>query len=152
VETEDTALSAKKLSKNKNPYIAVVASRLAAEIYDLEIAAPNIHTMKNNYTRFLILNRTEDVAEVENADKASVYFQTDNSKGSLAKVLNKIDEFDINLTKLQSVPIPGSDWKYGFYTDMEFEDRTHFNSLLKKLKPITQELQVNGIYKKGKNV
>jgi len=152
VETEDTALSAKKLSRNKNPYIAVIASRLAAEIYELEIAAPNIHTMKNNYTRFLILNREEDVAEIENADKASVYFQTDHSKGSLAKVLNKIDEFDINLSKLQSVSIPGSDWKYGFYTDMEFEDRTQFNSLLKKLKPITQELQVNGIYKKGKNV
>ena len=152
VETEDTALSAKKLARSRSPYVGVIASKLAAEIYDLEIAAPNIHTMKNNYTRFLILNRAEDAAEIENADKASVYFQTDNSKGSLAKVLNKIDEFDINLSKLQSVPIPGSDWKYGFYTDMEFEDKTHFNSLLKKLKPITQELQISGMYKKGKNV
>ena len=151
VETEDTALSAKRLAKSKSPHIGVIASKLAAEIYDLEIIAPNVHTMKNNYTRFLVLNRKEDAVEIENANKASVYFQTDHAKGSLAKVLNKIDEFDINLSKLQSTPIPGSDWKYGFYADMEFDDKKSFDLMLKKLKPITQELQISGIYKKGKN-
>ncbi|ANI87941.1 chorismate mutase [Arachidicoccus ginsenosidimutans] len=152
VETEDTALSAKKLAKSKSPYIGVIASRLAAEIYDLELIAPNIHTMKNNYTRFLILSREEDTAEIDDANKASVYFHTDNSKGSLAKVLNKINETDINLSKLQSFPIPGSDWKYSFHADMEFDTREQLSSVLKKLKPVTEELKVYGVYRKGKNV
>ncbi len=152
VETEDTALSAKKLSKSKNPHVAVIASKLAAEIYDLELIAPNIHTMKNNYTRFLILSREEDAVEIDDANKASVYFHTDNSKGSLAKVLNKIYELDINLSKLQSFPIPGSDWKYSFHADMEFESKDKFAASLKKIQPLTEELKVYGIYKKGKNV
>lgn len=152
VETEDTALSAKKLSKSKSPHIAVIASKLAAEIYDLELIAPNIHTLKNNYTRFLILNREEDVEDILDANKASIYFHTDNSRGSLAKVLNKIDEVDINLSKLQSFPIPGSDWKYSFHADMEFDSRDKFELALEKIRPLTEELRINGIYKKGKTV
>lgn len=152
VETEDTALSAKKLAKSKSPHIGVIASKLAADIYDLEIIGPNVHTMKHNYTRFLILKREEDAIEVEEANKSSVYFHTDNSKGSLAKVLNKINEADINLSKLQSFPIPGSDWKYSFHADMEFETREQFEAALKKIKPLTEELKVYGVYKKGRNV
>lgn len=152
VETEDTALSAKKLAKSKSPHIGVIASRLAADIYDLEIIAPNVHTMKHNYTRFLILSREEDAIEIDDADKSSVYFHTDNSKGSLAKVLNKINEADINLSKLQSFPIPGSDWKYSFHADMEFANRNQFENALKKIKPLTEELKVYGMYKKGRNV
>lgn len=152
VETEDTALSARKLSKSKSAHIGVIASKLAADIYDLEIIGPNVHTMKHNYTRFLILKREEDAVEVEEANKSSVYFHTDNSKGSLAKVLNKIYEADINLSKLQSFPIPGSDWKYSFHADMEFETREQFETALKKIKPLTEELRVYGVYKKGRNV
>lgn len=152
VETEDTALSARKLSKSKSPHVGVIASRLAAEIYDLELIAPNIHTLKNNYTRFLILNREEDVVDIPDANKASIYFHTDNSKGSLAKVLNKINEVDINLSKLQSFPIPGSDWKYSFHADMEFDDREKFELALELIRPLTEELRINGIYRKGKTI
>lgn len=152
VETEDTALSAKKLAKSKSQHVGVIASKLAADIYELEIVAPNVHTMKHNYTRFLILSREEDVVEVEDANKSSVYFHTDNSKGSLAKVLNKIYDADINLSKLQSFPIPGSDWKYSFHADMEFETREQFETALKKIKPLTEDLKVYGVYKKGRNV
>ena len=102
--------------------MAAIASKLAAELFDLEIIAPNIHTMKNNYTRFLILQREEDVEETLDPNKASVNFHTDHSRGSLARVLTKIAEGGINLSKLQSFPIPGSDWKYSFHADMEFED------------------------------
>ncbi|SDZ83111.1 prephenate dehydratase [Arachidicoccus rhizosphaerae] len=152
VETEDTALSARKLSKSKSPHVAVIASKLAAEIYDLELIAPNIHTLKNNYTRFLILNREEDVVDIPDANKASIYFHTDNSKGSLAKVLNKINEVDINLSKLQSFPIPGSDWKYSFHADMEFDSRDKFELALDLIRPLTEELRINGIYRKGKTI
>ena len=75
VETDDTALSAKYIHQHKSKHVAAIASKLAAELYNLDIIAPNIHTMKNNYTRFLVLQR-EDVAKpVDNADKASVNFQ-----------------------------------------------------------------------------
>ncbi len=126
VETEDTALSAKHVQQHKSKHIAAIASKLAAELFNLQIIAPNIHTMKNNYTRFLVLQR-EDVAEnVAGANKASVNFHTDHSRGSLAKVLTAIAEGGINLSKLQSFPIPGSDFKYSFHADMEFDAQNSF--------------------------
>ena len=67
------------------------------------------------------MERPESAIDIEGANKASVNFQTDHSKGSLAKVLSKIAEGDINLSKLQSFPIPGSDWRYSFHADLEFQ-------------------------------
>src|SRR5215212_9132028 len=122
VETEDTALSAKHVHQHRSKHIAAIASKLAAELFGLHIIAPNIHTMKNNYTRFLIIQRPDVQVGLDGADKASVNFHTDHSKGSLAKVLTRIADGVINLSKLQSFPIPGSDWKYSFHADMEFED------------------------------
>src|SRR5215467_11939617 len=90
VETEDTALSAKHIHQHKSKHIAAIASKLAAELYELDVIAPNIHTLKNNYTRFLILQRADSVTDIENADKASINFHTDHSRGSLARVLTKI--------------------------------------------------------------
>lgn len=152
VESDDTALSAKKISKNKSKTTAAIASALAAKIYNLDIVAPSIHTLKNNYTRFLILNRAEVAEEIEDANKASVYFHTDNSRGSLAKVLNKVNDAGINLTKLQSFPIPGSDWKYSFHVDMEFDNKSQFFKLMKKIDPLTEEMKIYGIYKSGKSL
>jgi prephenate dehydratase len=90
IETEDTALSAKHVHQHKSKHIAAIASKLAAELFQLHMIAPNIHTMKNNYTRFLILEREETAIAVENANKASVNFHTDHSRGSLARVLTSI--------------------------------------------------------------
>ncbi len=149
VETEDTALSAKHVHQHKSKHIAAIASKLAAELFDLEIIAPNIHTLKNNYTRFLILQEETTAQVEEGANKASVNFHTDNSKGSLAKVLNKIVDFDINLTKLQSFPIPGTDFKYAFHADMEFESLDNFYKTIEAIRPLTEEVKVYGIYKKG---
>jgi prephenate dehydratase len=141
VETEDTALS---------KHIAAIAGRLAAEIYQLNIIVPNIHTLKNNYTRFLVLQRAEAVQETEGADKASINFHTDHSKGSLAKVLTRISEAGINLSKLQSMPIPGSDFKYSFHADLEFNTKDQLTKALEEIKEKTEDLQVLGIYKNGK--
>jgi len=74
IETEDTALSAKHIHQHRSKHIAAIASRLAAELYQLNVVAPNIHTLKNNYTRFLVLERPESAIDVEGADKASVNF------------------------------------------------------------------------------
>ena len=149
VETEDTALSAKLVHQHKSKHIAAIASKLAADLYGLDVLAPNIHTQKNNYTRFLVLKRNAEVVVVENANKASVNFSTDHKQGSLAKVLTKIADAGINLSKLQSFPIPGSDWLYSFHADMEFDDFNNFNRLINNLLGITSELKVYGIYQSG---
>jgi prephenate dehydratase len=152
VETEDTALSAKHVHQHHSKHIAAIASKLAAELFGLTIIAPNVHTMKNNYTRFLIIQRPDVQVRQDGADKASVNFHTDHSKGSLAKVLTRIADGGINLSKLQSFPIPGSDWKYSFHADMEFENIEQFNKVMEDIQSITAELKIYGIYKKGKTV
>ena len=149
VETDDTALSAKNIHQHKSKHIAAIASKLAAELYNLDVIAPNIHTLKNNYTRFLYLQREENVKPVEDANKASVNFHTDHSKGSLAKVLTKISDGGINLSKLQSFPIPGSDFKYSFHVDMEFDNAEQFNKVIEDITPLTAAIKIYGVYKRG---
>jgi prephenate dehydratase len=150
VETEDTALSAKHVQQHRSKHIAAIASKLAADLFNLEVIAPNIHTQKNNYTRFLVL-QPEDVAQpVADANKASVNFHTDHSRGSLARVLSRIADGGINLSKLQSFPIPGSDWQYSFHADMEFETLDQFYRVIEGIQPITTELKIYGVYKNGK--
>jgi prephenate dehydratase len=152
VETEDTALSAKHLHQHRSKHVAAIASELAATLFGLEILAPNIQTMKNNYTRFLILQRADMAREVAEPDKASVNFHTDHSRGSLARVLTEIANGGINLSKLQSMPIAGSDWEYSFHADMEFEGLEQFHRVVDAIRPITAELKILGTYKKGRTV
>jgi len=149
IETEDTALSAKHIHQRKSKHIAGIASSLAASLFQLEMIAPDIHTMKNNYTRFLVLQRKENAEPVKDANKASVTFHTDHSRGSLAKVLTLIADAGINLSKLQSYPIPGSDWKYSFHADMEFENTGEFENVIEIIKPAISDLKIYGVYRKG---
>ncbi len=149
VETDDTALSAKHIHQHKSKHIAGIASKLAAELFQLNIIVPNIHTQKNNYTRFLILQRLDEAVQVNDANKASVNFETDHSKGSLAKVLTKIADGGINLSKLQSFPIAGTNFKYSFHADMEFEHTDIFNTVIEEIKPLTAQIKIYGVYKNG---
>jgi prephenate dehydratase len=149
VETEDTALSAKHIHQYHSKHTAAIASKLAAELYQLHVAVPNVHTMKNNYTRFLVLQREKEVHYVENADKASVNFHTDHSRGSLVKVLSLIADGGINLSKLQSMPIPGTDFRYSFHADMEFDSLQQFETVSESVRNATESFTVLGIYKKG---
>ena len=149
VETEDTALSAKHVHQYHSKHIAAIASKLAADLYQLQIATPNVHTMKNNYTRFLVLQREKEAKPVEHADKASVNFFTGHSRGSLVKVLSVIADGGINLSKLQSMPIPGTDFMYSFHADMEFDSMDQFEKVITSVKNITENITVLGIYKKG---
>lgn len=152
VETEDTALSAKLLHQHRNKHTAAIASKLAAELFKLDIIGPDIHTMKNNVTRFLVLKRGNSVQDDPKANKASVYFQTNHARGALSKALSKIAEGGINLSKLQSMPIPGSHFKYGFYADMEFEQRKQFDQVMTSIATLTNSVKIFGIYQKGKIV
>lgn len=152
VETEDTALSAKHIHQHRSKHVAAIASKLAAELFSLKVIGPNIHTMKNNYTRFLVVRREEFAEEVQDANKASVNFHTDHSRGSLAKVLTVIADGGINLSKLQSFPIPGSEWQYSFHADMEFDSTDQFKQVIKGMEKLTEALKVYGVYKKGVTV
>jgi prephenate dehydratase len=150
VETEDTALSAKHIHQHRSKHVAVIASKLAAELFNLHLIAPKIQSNKNNYTRFLFLQPSN--VKNEKANKASINFHTDHSRGSLAKVLTKIAEGDINLSKLQSVPIPEQEWKYSFHADMEFETIDQYERVMEKIEVITESLTVLGVYKRGKTI
>jgi prephenate dehydratase len=152
VESGDTALSAKIVHQHKSKHVAAIASKFAAQLYDLNVIAPDIHTLKNNITRFLIMVPNKSKQEIVDANKASIYFQTDHSKGILSKVLAKIANAGVNLSKLQSMPIPGSTFKYGFYTDLEFENKKQINKVLEDVRSLTNSLKILGLYKKGKVV
>jgi prephenate dehydratase len=150
VETEDTALSAKLIHQHHHRHAAAIAGKFAAGLFQLNILTPNIHSLRNNVTRFLALRRTDSLRKIDNANKASIYFETDHSRGSLARVLGLAADGGMNLSKLQSFPIPGSDWKYFFHADMEFEDEALFHTIIEKIKLVTLQLKIYGIYKKGK--
>ncbi len=149
VETEDTALSARQVHRHRSKHIAAIAGKLAAELFQLKIIAPDIHSEKNNYTRFLVVQPEQDAVEADGVNKASINFHTDHTQGSLAKVLIRIAACGINLSKLQSFPIPGSNWQYSFHADMEFDERKQFDAAIEEVRPVTQHVRVYGIYKKG---
>ena len=150
VETEDTALSAKHIHQHRHKHAAAIASDLAAELYSLDMIAPKIQSNKNNYTRFLFLQREDKIESNNDANKASSSFHTNHSKGALAKVLTKIAASDINLSKLQSMPIPSKEWQYSFHADMEFDKLDQFENALKNIKSDTYDLKIFGVYKNGK--
>lgn len=149
IETEDTAASVKRIKENNWKTKAAISSDLSASIYGMEILAPSIETNKENYTRFLLLSKNE-IENVKNSNKASIYFSVKNSKGSLAKVLELISKNNINLTKLQSFPIVGKSWQYYFHSDLEYDAYSNFNNLMLQLVNHTTELKILGNYKKGK--
>ena len=127
VETEDTALSIKLLAENKIRHIAAIGSSLTAQLYGLNLVQ-SIETNKLNNTRFGIISKNK--MQTKNINKSSLSFIISNKKGSLAKVLAQIAEFDINLTKLESVPIIGQPWNYMFFADFLFNDYNNFNRVL----------------------
>ena len=151
IETEDTALSAKNIAGLGQRNAAAIASRLAAELFGLEILAPAINTIKNNYTRFMILKRHDHHIDPV-ADKASLYFKTNHEQGSLLKVLRQMEDSTINLSKLQSYPIPSEPWHYMFHVDMEFDNVEIFIRTIDAMREKSVELKIMGIYQKGPNL
>jgi prephenate dehydratase len=120
VETNDTAESAKQIVDKGLKNTAAVAGANVAEMYNLNILANDIHTHKQNFTRFLILS-TEGVENPTN-NKASLCFEVAHKSGSLAEVLTIWAHHGINLTKIQSVPIIGKPYQYWFYVDLVWDD------------------------------
>ncbi len=147
VESDDTAGSARYISQNQMKGVAAIAPERAAEIYGLNILAPGIETYKNNYTRFLVLGNEKHA----NADgnKVSICFSTGHQPGSLAAVLVRLAELEINLSKIQSVPRLNGKWEYMFYTDLELKPDHDIALIENVLENYTTNLEVLGIYNKG---
>lgn len=153
IESIDTALSAKMISDEKLMGKGAIASDVAAEKYGLEILAPSIETNKMNYTRFLILREANGhKEEIFNVNKSSIHFALANKSGSLSKILSILSYYDINLTKIQSLPIMGKDWEYQFYVDVVFDDYEWYQKSLDAIRPFTSELGILGEYEKGKSI
>ncbi|MGQ9620929.1 MAG: prephenate dehydratase [Bacteroidales bacterium] len=151
IETEDTAGSARIISEKKLKGIATIASSIAAEMYGLEIIAEGIETYYENYTRFLIIGSRS--RGMRNGNKASVCFSLSHRPGSLANVLNKLAELNINLTKIQSVPkLNGKGWEYMFYLDLEIPEIATMELIHSVLEEDTYELEILGIYMKDDNI
>lgn len=152
VETEDTALSAKVIAEKGLRNAAAIAGSLAAEKFGLTIIAPDINTIQNNHTRFLVLERSDSGHVVEGIDKASMYFKVGHNRGSLLSVLQVIENLDINMSKLQSYPIPEDPWSYLFHVDMEFDSEADYRMAIQVMERVSQQLHVYGEYKKGVNL
>ena len=145
VEYGDTAKSAADIVKTGVKGVGAIASKLAAEIYGLEIIAEGIETYKQNYTRFLIL---DDSFEVDKAkvNKASMCFTLPHKPGSLTHVLTIMSFYDMNLTRIQSLPIPGQEWQYFFYVDVKFNNYERYVQALSAVKPLMTDLNILGEY------
>lgn len=148
VEKFDTAGSAMEIARDGLAGHAAICPALAAEIYGLETLASGIETNKRNFTRFLIVGRPDSpLARAEAVpDKASLVFTLPHSQGALSKVLTILAFYDLNLTKIQSVPILGREWEYKFHIDLSFDDYDRYRQGLEAARPLTSDFRILGEY------
>lgn len=145
VESEDTAKSAAQVAREGLAGVGAVASKLAAELYGLEILALGIETYKQNFTRFLIMDDSLEVPQSK-IDKASLCFTLPHTPGSLAHILTILSFYEMNLTRIQSLPIPGRQWQYFFYADIKFATYERYQQALAAVRPLIEEFQILGEY------
>lgn len=149
VEKDDTAGSAREIREQGLTGHAAICGELAAEIYGMTILERGIETNKRNFTRFLILadeSRATEFTDTERCDKASLVFTLPHAQGSLSKVLTILSFYDINLTKIQSLPIIGREWEYRFYVDVTFADYVRYRQSIEAVRPLTNDFKILGEY------
>lgn len=149
VEKNDTAGSAKEIAEKHLMGHAAVCGKYAAELYGLNILEEGIQTNKRNFTRFLILADPIEAStymsqKVKN--KASVVFTLPHTQGSLSKILTIFSFYDINLSKIQSLPIIGREWEYRFYINLTFEDYTRYRQSIDAVRPLINDFKILGEY------
>ena len=149
VESGDTAETARRIHDENLLGIGAVASPTAAKLYDLDILAAGIHTVKSNKTRFVIVKTVNKEFPKEDINKASIKFELDDTPGSLATILNVMNNCKLNLTKIQSMPIIETPFQYSFFVDVVFEKYKHYEKAKKILELMTTHFKVLGEYKKG---
>lgn len=149
IEDADTAEVAQRIAANQISGLGAIASKTAAALYGLEIIAPNIHSIANNATRFVVVKTTPN--DSDDINKASLKFVLDHKRGSLAAVLNVLSDCKLNLTKIQSMPVVDTPWKYSFFVDVTFEEAAFYTKTLQLLEIMTESLKVLGTYKDERN-
>ncbi len=150
VEKDDTAGSAKEIAEKSLTGHAAICGELAAKLYGLDILYKGIETNKRNSTRFLVLcdgNRIEGGSHMKDVNKASLVLSLPHTHGSLSKILTIFSFYDINLTKIQSMPIIGCEWEYRFYIDVTFDDYIRYKQSLTAIMPLTKSFKILGEYK-----
>jgi len=149
VEDSDTAEAAQRIQNQQLKGIGAIASQAAAEAYQLDILAQSIQTIKQNETRFVIVEREQ--SSTEQANKASLKFMLDHKRGSLAAMLNVMSDCKLNLTKIQSLPKIDTPWKYAFFVDVTFDIYEHYNKAKSIMTIMAEEFKVLGEYKNAKS-
>lgn len=149
VEDVDTAEVAKRIAKENLKGIAAIAPKIAAEIFGLDILEDEIQTIKENSTRFVIVQTTKPAVN-ETVNKASLKFQLDHKRGSLAAILNVLSDCKMNLTKIQSLPVIETPWKYSFFVDVTFEDYKEYKKAIAIIEIMAAKFKILGTYKNGR--
>ena len=150
VEDVDTAEVAKRISEQNLLGIAAIAPKIAAEIFDLSIIEDEIQTIKENATRFVIVQTKLPTNRIDQINKASLKFQLDHKRGSLAAILNVLSDCKMSLTKIQSMPVIQTPWKYSFFVDVTFEDYKEYEKVIKILEIMAEEFKILGTYENGR--
>jgi len=145
IEGKDTASEAKKIKQNNLKGVAAIAGKQVAEKFGLQILDSNIQSMEDNQTRFVLIGKQE-LAPAQTANKATLKFELSHSLGSLSNTLQLFTTFNINLTKIQSLPIVGKPWQYAFFVDVLFEDYKLFLEVTEVLSKAVEELKILGVY------
>ncbi|EDP72312.1 prephenate dehydratase [Flavobacteriales bacterium ALC-1] len=150
VEAKDTADVAKQITEQKKNGIAAIASKNAAKLYGLNVLAESIQTIKHNETRFAIVKRENIEVERKTSNKASLKFELDHKRGSLATILNVMSDCKLNLTKIQSLPKIETPWKYAFFVDVTFEDYKDYEKATSIMQLMAENFKVLGEYKNAR--
>ena len=150
VEDVDTAEVAKRISKENIKGVAAIAPIIAAEIFELEVLEDDIQTIKDNSTRFVIVQTQKPTISSDLINKASLKFQLNHKRGSLAALLNVLSDCKMNLTKIQSLPVIETPWKYSFFVDVTFDQITDYQKLVKIIEIMAEEFKILGTYKNGR--
>lgn len=146
VEDKDTAEVAERIQRTQTKGVAAIASNLAAQIFELDILAESIQTIRHNETRFVIVKRqNHEIPETE-INKASLKFELDHKRGSLATILNVMSDCKLNLTKIQSLPKIETPWKYAFFVDVTFDNYEDYHKAKSILNIMAEHFKVLGEY------
>ena len=149
VEAEDTAGAAEFIQRQQCRGWAAICHPDAARHYGLKVIEDHIEDNKHNFTRFLVVchpNKADMLRSLEKTNKSSLVFSLPHDEGSLSKVLTILSFYDINLTKIQSLPIIGHEWEYLFYVDVTYDNLTRYRQSIDAIIPLTKELKILGEY------
>tara|TARA_B100000780_G_scaffold263873_1_gene218085 strand:- start:3293 stop:4117 length:825 start_codon:yes stop_codon:yes gene_type:complete len=150
VEDKDTAEVAYRIQRDKIMRMGAIASIHASKLYDLDILSADIQTIKNNETRFVIISK-KSLKNDSKSNKASIKFSLSHKTGSLAVILNILKDANLNLTKIQSLPIIEIPWKYSFFIDITYDLVDSLEKALKLIYQKSESLKVLGIYQNNIN-